>query len=255
MLLGRLAVWSIIFFACLSAAAEPDRGEQLAHQRKANDSGWLDSSAQLTMILRNQQGDESVRKLRLMSLEVDGDGDRDLIVFDEPRDIRGAALLSHAHIAGADDQWLYLPALKRVKRIASTNKSGSFMGSEFAYEDLSSFEVDKYAYRFVEETEGAFVVEQSPVDKLSGYSRMLVHLDKEHFQPHQVTFYDRQGRLYKALALSDYRRYRERFWRPHTLEMINHKNGKTTVLQVADYQFQVGLQESDFRVDSLRRVR
>ena len=70
-------------------------------------------------------------------------------MFDEPRDVKGTALLIHAHRESADDQWLYLPALKRVKRISSSNQSGSFMGSEFAYEDMSSPEVEKFTYMYL----------------------------------------------------------------------------------------------------------
>ncbi len=75
------------------------------------------------------------------------DGDKSLFVFDEPRDVQGTAFLIHAHREDADDQWLYLPALKRVKRISSANRSGSFMGSEFAYEDMTAQEVEKFTYR------------------------------------------------------------------------------------------------------------
>ena len=95
--------------------------------------------------------DESVRELRRQVFESteEGRGDKSIIVFDSPRDIGGTALLSHTKILEPDDQWLYLPALGRVKRISSGNKSGPFVGSEFAYEDLVSQEVDKYNYRWL----------------------------------------------------------------------------------------------------------
>ena len=91
-----------------------------------------------------KQGQESRRQLRVQVLEVSDDGDKSLFVFDEPRDVQGTAFLIHAHREDADDQWLYLPALKRVKRISSANRSGSFMGSEFAYEDMTAQEVEKF---------------------------------------------------------------------------------------------------------------
>ena len=117
-------------------------------------------------------------------------------MFDKPRDVKGTAFLSFSHAVGADDQWLYLPALKRVKRIASRNKSGPFMGSEFAYEDLSSFEVEKYTYKFLrdETCEGGtcYVVEQYPVDKNSGYTRRVVWLDHNEYRVWKIDFYDRK---------------------------------------------------------------
>ncbi len=82
----------------------------------------------MLMVLRNKQGEESVREIRIKNLEMENDGDKSLTVFDKPRDVKGTAFLSFSHPVGADDQWLYLPALKRVKRIASRNKSGPLWG-------------------------------------------------------------------------------------------------------------------------------
>jgi len=121
----------------------------IAREMDRRDSGWKDQRANLVMTLRNRQGQESRRELRISTLEVDGDGDKSLTLFDSPRDVKGTAFLSFTHATEPDDQWLYLPALKRVKRISSRNKSGSFMGSEFAYEDLSSQEVDKFRYKWL----------------------------------------------------------------------------------------------------------
>ena len=107
--------------------------------------------------------------MRVKVLEVEDDGDRSLFIFDEPRDVAGTAMLVHSHKDAADDQWLYLPALTRVKRISSSNRSGSFMGSEFAYEDMSVPEVEKFTYRYLrDEPCGELtctVVERFPTDE------------------------------------------------------------------------------------------
>ena len=87
-----------------------------------------DSQATLRMLLRNKHKEISKRSLRIKSLEVVGDGDKSLTIFDEPKDVKGTAFLSHTHSLKPDDQWLYLPSIKRVKRIASANKSGPFCG-------------------------------------------------------------------------------------------------------------------------------
>ena len=149
------------------------------------------------MILRNRRGDESTREMRTQVLEVEGDGDRTVIVFNQPRDVKGTAFLSHMHKEGSDDQWLYLPALKRVKRIASNNKAGPFMGSEFAYEDISSQEVEKYTYLYLRDEvldgQATFVVERDPVDSRSGYSRQVVWYDPGRVPPHQTRVLRSQG--------------------------------------------------------------
>ena len=131
------------------AQSPEEKGLAIAQEADRRDTGWGDQSADMVMVLRNRQGQESTRRIRNRSLEVTGDGDKALSIFDDPADVKGTAFLSFTHATRPDDQWLYLPALKRVKRIASANKSGPFMGSEFAYEDIASQEVDKYTYQWL----------------------------------------------------------------------------------------------------------
>lgn len=241
------------------AQTPEERGLEISKEAKLRDLGWADMQADMLMVLRNKQGQESTREIRLKSLEQEDDGDKSLTVFDKPRDVKGTAFLSFSHPVGADDQWLYLPALKRVKRIASRNKSGPFMGSEFAYEDLSSFEVEKYSYRYLknEACEGGecFVVEQFPVDKNSGYTRRIVWLDTEEYRAYKVEFYDRKNSLLKTLTFSGYQQYLDKYWRADLQQMVNHQNGKSTDLEWNNYQFRVGLKESDFNKNSLKRAR
>jgi outer membrane lipoprotein-sorting protein len=211
------------------------------------------------MILRNRQGDESLREVRVRTLEVDGDGDKSLSIFDSPGDVKGTAFLTFSHINRPDDQWLYLPALKRVKRIASKNKSGPFMGSEFAYEDISSDEVDKYTYRYLrdETLDGleCFVVERDPVDKYSGYTRQVVWYDKDDYQPRKIVYYDRKNERLKTLTLHEYRQYLDRHWRGMRYEMVNHQTGKSTTLRWKEYRFRNGLTDRDFDKNTLKRAR
>jgi len=211
------------------------------------------------MILRNKQGQESTREIRSKTLEVDGDGDKTMIIFDAPGDVRGTALLSFTHKAGPDDQWIYLPALKRVKRIASDNKSGPFMGSEFAYEDIASQEIEKYTYRFLREDvyDGmkVFVLERYPVDEKSGYTRQIIWLDQEHYKERKVEFYDRKNVLLKTLVLKDYHQYLDHIWRAHEMYMENHQTGKSTRLLQTNFRFQTGLTDRDFDKNSLKRAR
>ena len=123
-------------------------------------------------------------------------GDRSLVVFDSPRDIKGTALLSHAQILDPDDQWLFLPALKRVKRISSTNKSGPFVGSEFAFEDFTATELNKYSYKWLRsEACGEMtcdVVERYPRYENSGYTKQIAWIDQSVYQVRQLDFYDRK---------------------------------------------------------------
>ena len=189
------------------------KGFEVAARSDRSDRGFGDSAVDLKMVLRNAAGKESTRDLSIRTLEVADEsvGDQSLVLFDSPRDIEGTALLSHARILDPDDQWLFLPALKRVKRISSANKSGPFVGSEFAFEDFTSLELNKYDYRWIrEESCGEFlcdVVERTPRYENSGYTRQLAWVDQSVFQIRKVEFYDRRGDLLKTLEMNQYRDY------------------------------------------------
>ena len=241
------------------AESAEEKGLAIAREMDRRDSGWGDQRANLVMILRNRQGQESRRELRIRTLEVEGDGDRSLTVFDSPRDVKGTAFLSFTHATKPDDQWLYLPALKRVKRISSRNKSGSFMGSEFAYEDLSSQEIEKYRYKWLrdETLDGkeTMVVEYYPRYESSGYTRQVVWIDSEIQRVVKTEYYDRKDALLKTLTIGDYRQYAGRFWRGTAMHMVNHQTGKSTEIQWSDYRFGTGLGERDFDRNALKRAR
>ena len=255
--LSWLILLSLPFSALAQTAAE--RGLQIAVEADRRDNGFHDSTASMEMILRNRQGEESTREIRVRTLEEHDDGDKSLTTFDEPADVKGTNFLSFTHKSGPDDQWLYLPALKRVKRISSRNKSGPFMGSEFAYEDISSQEVEKYTYKYLDDESynglDCFVVERYPVDKHSGYSRQVVWFDKQEYRPQKIVFYDRKNAKLKTLTFKDYHRYLDKYWRAGEMFMQNHQTGKSTSLVWSGYRFQTGLTERDFDRNSLKRAR
>ncbi|MFB3110754.1 MAG: efflux RND transporter permease subunit, partial [Gemmatimonadales bacterium] len=243
--------------------AEPteEKGYAIAARSDRSDRGFGDSVVDMQMVLRNRAGKETKRDLALSTLEVPDEqfGDKSMIVFDSPADIEGTALLSHAKILDPDDQWLYLPALKRVKRISSVNKSGPFVGSEFAFEDFTALELEKYSYVFLREEPcgdtTCDVIERKPKYEHSGYTKQISWVDQDVYQIRKVEFYDRRGDLLKTLELLDYREYDGGYWRSHKLAMVNHQTGKSTDLVYSNYQFGTGLAENDFVRGALQRVR
>ncbi len=242
------------------AETAEEKGVAIAMEADRRDEGFGDYTADMTMILKNKQGKESKRAIRSKTLEVTGDGDKSLSIFDTPKDVKGTAFLSFSHKVGDDEQWLYLPALKRVKRINSRNKSGSFMGSEFAYEDIASQEVEKYTYKHLREEEYqgelCFVGESYPVDKKnSGYTKRISWLDKAEYRVQKVEYYDRKQSLLKTLTVEGYQQYLDTYWRADAMSMINHQTGKSTRLLWKNYQFRTGLSDKDFNSTSLKRVR
>tara|TARA_R110002074_G_scaffold84589_2_gene187738 strand:- start:27 stop:800 length:774 start_codon:yes stop_codon:yes gene_type:complete len=245
--------FSIIVF--VNAQTPEERGLEIAKAAEQADLGFGSSTVELKMTLKNKNGQTSERLMTTKTLELTEDGDHSLIVFKSPKDVKGTATLTYTHKVGSDDQWLYLPSIKRVKRISSNNKSGPFVGSEFAYEDLASQEVEKYAYKFLEEKGNLLLVEQDPVDPKSGYTRRIVAYNKDKgYRIESVEFYDRKNSLLKTLNYSNYKLYKDKFWRASTLNMVNHQSNKETLLKFSDYNFDANLTDDDFSQAALQRA-
>jgi outer membrane lipoprotein-sorting protein len=245
---------------CILAETAEKKGLAIATEADKRDSGYGDSTASMLMILRNRHGQESRREMRYRTFEVPGDGDKSLTIFDSPKDVKGTAFLNYTHKNGDDDQWLYLPALKRVKRISSRNKAGSFMGSEFAYEDIASQEIEKYSYKWLRDElfQGmeCFVVERYPVDrKNSGYKKQIAWIDKDEYRTWQVEYFDRKDAHLKTMTMAGHEKYIGLYWRPAAMHIVNHQTGKSTELHFSGYRFNVGLTDDDFNKNSLKRAR
>lgn len=260
MMKGLIVLFSLLSFTgTILAETAEEKGLAIAIEADKRDQGWIDQATSMKMILRNSQGAESMREIRGKSLEVKGDGDKSLSIFDTPKDVKGTAFLSFTHSLKPDEQWLYLPALKRVKRISSSNKSGPFMGSEFAYEDISSQEVDKYKYKFIKDDQldgrAVYIIERYPQYEKSGYTKQVVWMDKEMLQPLKIEYYDRKKSLLKTLTQHEYKLHLNKFWRPARLEMINHQTNKSTTLLWESYKFKNGFTERDFDRNSLKRAK
>ncbi|MDU8885023.1 outer membrane lipoprotein-sorting protein [Yeosuana sp. MJ-SS3] len=250
----NLILTSVLSIMMTLTGQSQNKGVEIAKAAENADLGFKSSSANLNMILKNKNGQTSERTLMIRTLELTEDGDKSLIVFNSPKDVKGTATLTYTHKIGADDQWLYLPSIKRVKRISSNNKSGPFVGSEFAYEDLSSQEIEKYNYKFLEEKDNLLIVEQIPVDPKSGYTRRLVSYNKDKdYRIEKIEFYDRKNALLKTLIYQDYKLYKNKFWRASELNMVNHQSNKETLLKFSDYNFEVDLSDEDFTQNALKR--
>ena len=133
------------------------------------------------------------------------------------------------------------------------------MGSEFAFEDLSSNEVEKYTYKFLEEStfngEKVLLVEQYPVDVKSGYKKRIAYYNPDKgYRLEKIEFFDRKGSTLKTLTYHDYKLYMDKHWRAGKFLMVNHQSGKETELFFEDYAFKTGLSEDDFSQNALIRA-
>lgn len=129
------------------------------------------------------------------------------------------------------------------------------MGSEFSYEDLSSQEVGKYTYTFIKNQGSILIVDQDPADPKSGYKRRTVSYNKDKgYRIEKVEFYDRKNSLLKTLTYSNYKLYKEKYWRASLFNMVNHQTNKETLLKFDRYDFDVQLTEDSFSQNALKRA-
>ncbi len=229
---------------------------ELAVKSDAVMKGFGSSEAKMSMTLINASGSKRERSMYMKVLEKEG-GNKSLMEFLTPSDVKGTKFLSYEHTKKDDDQWLYLPALKRVKRIASRNKSGAFMGSEFSYEDLSAFNIDKYNYvgdAEVVELDGKKVYKspRTPKSKDSGYTKQVSYVDVETFLAQKVEYFDRKKELLKVSLFSGYNKV-EGIWRVSRISMKNLQNDKETVLIWSDEKIKIGLKDKDFHKRVLKK--
>ena len=244
-----------IIFLCLSVALLAQSGEEVAKRAYENISGYQSSISKTTMVLKNTEGDENIRKLEMKKLEEEN-GDRSLLVFLYPNDLKDTKLLSYEVIGGDDKQWLYLPALKRVKRISSRNKSGSFMASEFSYEDISSQNYKNYSYpkdakRVTKDGVKYFEVLRLPKDKHSGYSKQIIYIDTKENLARFGEYFDKQGRLLKKIAFENYVLL-DGVYRVHKIVIKNIQNQKESTLTWDSDTIKARLSKKDFSKRVLR---
>lgn len=213
-------------------------GTQVASFADRYDQGWYDEVSLGRMTLFDAGGDSVERKFTRMVLEDAEQGDKIIVRFLSPAEIKGVAALTHERAGESDDNWLYLPSNKRVRRISGANKTASFQGTEFTYEDLSNFEIQEYDWRFVDETSierdgtehPVYRVEGVPNYDDTGYSRILVYYHREHWRRERIEYFDKSGQHLKTQDLSEWKHIHGRFWRADSFVMANHLTGKRTEL-------------------------
>ena len=250
-----------LLLAATSYPEEPvARAQAIIDEAERRAAGFGDLQAVAEMVIRNGRGSEAVRELSISILDLPGSASRSLTVVDEPKDVRGTALLTHTDEQGESEQWLFLPALNRTKRIAASGRSGPFMGSEFSYEDFSAQAPENYDFRWLrDETLNGLpchVLERRPKEGTrSAYGRQEVWMDAEHLRLQQVHYFDSQGAHIKTPTARGYQRYRNRWWRADELRMENVRSGADTLLRWSDIRMDQGLSERDFDLNALKAAR
>ncbi len=259
--LGKLTaiIFTLILASPLAAETAEQKGERIARAADDADDGFGDFTVDGEMILKTARGAQSKRRFDTKTIEERAKSvQKSILVFDWPGDIRDTALLTHTFAGREDAQWLFLPSVGRVKKVAGSGRSGSFVGSEFAYEDMVEQESGNYSHTWLADERcptgagSCYKINRIPKHK-SGYSSQIVWIDKAELRYQTIQYFDRRGQLLKTLNISGYKKYIGKIWRPSKMVMVHHLTKKSTVLRWSNYNFNVGLNPSEFTRNALTR--
>lgn len=250
----------MINIAVAQTSSSPEqKGLEITKKVDEANSGFKGEIANIQLTLINAQGDKIVRKLNSKVKEEEKDGDKSLSIFELPADVKGTKMLTHTHKNEDDDQWLFMPKLNRVKRISSSNKTASFMGSEFSYEDLGSQEIEKYTYKYIKDDvfngRKVWIVERYPVNKKSGYKKQISYIDQEKLTALKVDYFNRRGDLLKTATFSDFKEYKignKKMFRANKIFMDNKLTRKQSELLWLSRNIGAPVKDSDFMAQGLK---
>ncbi|MBN1649660.1 MAG: outer membrane lipoprotein-sorting protein [Spirochaetales bacterium] len=225
-----LAGFILVPLLAVRAQTAAKDGTEIMRQVEARPERSSESTT-MQMIITDKRGKTRERELHIYRSEQNG-LEASLMFFLDPADVRGVGFLSLENKKGGDDQWLYMPAMKRTNRIASSSKKDDFMGTDFSYEDLETVNAGKDVHTWLrqETVDGRTceVIESVPKGK-SAYSKRISWIDPETLFALRIDFFDSKGTLVKRLSVSDIRKT-DGYWSAWKMEMINLLKNRSTVL-------------------------
>jgi uncharacterized protein len=260
------AAAAALLLACLVAtpAGAAELTPEVVMQRNFVALKVADSTADAIFTLRNSDGQERVRKtIAWTKLQPNGTDNMRLVRFLSPQDVRSTATLTIENSDRDDDIWIYLPALKKTRRLLASNKKDSFVGTDFSYGDIIGFKVGEWRHSILREeaVDGApcFVVESLPgspeVQENSGYSKRLQWIRKDNFVAMKGEFYDAAGKLLKTIVASELREVdpAKGRWQAMRLEARNVQTGHSTTIEQQNFKANQGLSTQQFAARELER--
>ena len=270
--MARFLLVAALLTAALAVPAAQDStsrtadgsAEWVARQLRDRNTG-RDSRAELKMRLTDRQGRVRERALTMLRLRGDkGKGDRALIRFTYPNDIRNTAFLVWEHPGADDERFLYLPALGRVRRIAGQEKDESFVGSDLSYEDIGGREISDYTYAFTADDTSwtgpdgarhpAWLLESKAKNQNAEFPRSVSFVLKEKFLITAADVFNRRNERVKHFEARKLERV-EGIWTVLDLVMSNERDNTRTELTTTSINYNVGLKEDDFSRRQLESVK
>lgn len=216
-----------------------------------------DTQTDLTMTLINSRGDKRVRKIKQFIKDF-GKIEKKIMFFTSPADVRNTSFMNWSYDKEGkdDDQWIYLPALKKVKRISSDSKSDYFMGSDFTYDDLGDRHPSEDSHKLLKEEnvkgEDCYVVETIPKEEEYMYSRTVTWIIKDKWIGLKKEFYDEDGELLKILTVKKYEKI-SGYWTILQTEMRNVQKDHTTKMELKNVIIDSGIPDNKFTERMMKR--
>lgn len=251
-----------LLFATVSLFAQELTGKEIIRKsNKVPNGTTMKYSAKI--ILTDKNGKVRERNITYTEKDFDdGKTTKSIVLFKTPKDVAGVSYLSFDYEETDNgqqkdsDSWLYMPAMKKVRRISGSNKNDDFMGTDFTYEDIgtrSTFK-DTFVVKGDETVNGrlCYKVECTAVDKTEKNPFRVLYVDKETFMLLKGEYYDRQNKLQRVLISSDIKQV-QGFWTCGTMTMQNVQTNHTTVISLDNVEYDTDVKNSLFTVASLER--
>ena len=214
----------------------------------------------IQMDLVDDKGSISTRRLQILSMQDNAGQNRTIAVFMSPANIKNTRFLTIENSDRSDDQWIYLPSLKKMKRIAASDNDSSFMGSDFTYGDMSDMQADKDSHTLLREEayngRDCYVVESLPLNPESASrSKLISWIDKERFVPIKVEFYDKRSKELDRTAVSENITHIDGIWTPLNVTMTTHSTGHKTILTIKQVKYNIPMNPGYFSTNFLKTGR
>ena len=251
-----ILVLSLILLPVIVISGAELTGLQIVENVYNRDTG-NDSKGNLTMSLINSQGNKRVREIKQFIKDF-GKVEKKIMFFMSPADVRNTSFVnwSYTEEGKDDDQWIYLPALKKVKRISSDSKSDYFMGSDFTYDDLGDRQPEADDHKLIREEqfngEQCYVVESVSKDEEYMYSRTVTWIIKDKWIGLKKEFYDEDEDLLKTLSVKKFEKIKG-FWIILHSEMVNVQKKHTTKMELSEVKINTGIPDRQFTERMMKR--